>query len=426
MKKEEDKWINSFRDRMKGYSEPVSPDVWASLEKELQGPFRKRVHSYLWLGAAAAVLLAVISSFSLYFLQTPSARLVKETPVQLPVSQPSPSITSVMPESLPALISQARPTEKKKIGGETEEEYKSILQTITAETELSEKALPAEKEVEEKVRQQANTPNANTKHSSTYRKSDYGDIVSDNHKKHAGWSMGFSVGNLATSSQNSHGFGNLEGGARRNSDPYAVSNLFEGQDGVSPVNSAAREAYKQILLNHMNKEVKTEIKHKMPVTFGVSARMGVSSRFAVETGLNYTLLSSDLKSGDEAYYYQKEQKLHYLGIPIKGNWLFLQKKYLTLYVSAGAMMEVCVAGKLKTNYVTDRERKIEEYEDIRVKPLQWSVASAVGAQFNANRYMGIYVEPGIVYYFDDGSSVQTIRKDKPFNFNLQLGVRFTY
>lgn len=421
MKKEEDKWINSFRDRMKGYTEPVSPDVWASLEKELQGPFRKGRHSYRWLGAAAAVLLAVISSFSLYFLHTPSAGLVRETSVQLPVLEPSPSVTSVMPESLPALITQACLTGKKKVSGESREEYKNELQTIRVETELSEKTLPAEKKVEEKVRRQTNT-----KHSSAYEKSDYGNIVSDNHRKHAGWSVGISAGNLTTSSQNSHGFGNLEGGAWRNSDPYAVSDLFEGKDGASPVNSAAREAYKQILLNHMNKEVKTEIKHKMPVTFGVSARVGVSSRFAVETGLNYTLLSSDLKSGDEAYYYQKEQKLHYLGIPIKGSWLFLQKKYLTLYFSAGGMMEVCVAGKLKTNYVTDRERKIEESEDIRVKPLQWSVASAVGAQFNASRYIGIYVEPGIVYYFDDGSSVQTIRKDKPFNFNLQLGVRFTY
>ena len=36
-----------------------------------------------------------------------------------------------------------------------------------------------------------------------------------------------------------------------------------------------------------------------------------------------------------------------------------------------------------------------------------------------------YAEPGVVYYFDDGSNVNTIRKEHPFNFNIQLGVRFT-
>ena len=39
--------------------------------------------------------------------------------------------------------------------------------------------------------------------------------------------------------------------------------------------------------------------------------------------------------------------------------------------------------------------------------------------------LGIYAEPGVVYYFDDGSNVNTIRKEHPFNFNIQLGVRFT-
>ena len=30
------------------------------------------------------------------------------------------------------------------------------------------------------------------------------------------------------------------------------------------------------------------------------------------------------------------------------------------------------------------------------------------------------------YYFNDGSDIQTIRKENPFNFNIQAGVRLTY
>ena len=92
---------------------------------------------------------------------------------------------------------------------------------------------------------------------------------------------------------------------------------------------------------------------------------------------------------------------------------FLEKKYFTLYVSAGGMVEKCVYGKLAD-------------DKVNVKPLQFSVAGAVGAQFNATDHVGLYVEPGVSYFFDDGSKVQTIRKERPCNFNLQAGLRFTY
>ena len=110
---------------------------------------------------------------------------------------------------------------------------------------------------------------------------------------------------------------------------------------------------------------------------------------------------------------QIEQKLHYIGIPLRANWHFLDKKLVTLYVSGGGMVEKCVYGKLGSEKET-------------VKPLQFSVSGGVGAQINATKRLGIYVEPGVAYYFNDGSDIQTIRKENPFNFNIQAGVRLTY
>ena len=76
-------------------------------------------------------------------------------------------------------------------------------------------------------------------------------------------------------------------------------------------------------------------------------------------------------------------------------------------------MEKCVYGKVGTEKET-------------VKPLQFSVSGAVGAQLNATKQVGIYVEPGVAYFFDDGSDVQTIRKENLFQFHVQAGIRFTY
>lgn len=95
------------------------------------------------------------------------------------------------------------------------------------------------------------------------------------------------------------------------------------------------------------------------------------------------------------------------------NWNFLEKKYFTLYVTGGGMVEKCVYGKLGSEKET-------------VKPLQFSVSGGAGIQVNATKRVGVYFEPGVSYFFDDGSSIQTIRKENPFNFNMQAGIRLTY
>ena len=139
----------------------------------------------------------------------------------------------------------------------------------------------------------------------------------------------------------------------------------------------------------------------------------------------YTLLSSELKAGNESYYSQ-EQKLHYLGVPLKINWNFIQKKYFTVYLSAGGMMEGCVSSKLTTNYETKNEESFSQNSNLKNNHLQWSVSGAVGAQYNVNRYIGIFIEPGVIYYFDDDSEIATIRKEKPLNINFQVGLRFGF
>lgn len=91
----------------------------------------------------------------------------------------------------------------------------------------------------------------------------------------------------------------------------------------------------------------------------------------------------------------------------------MDTRHFTFYVSAGGAVEKCVYGKLGSEKQT-------------VKPVQWSVLGNVGAQYNLSSRWGLYVEPGVSYYFDDGSPVQTIRKERPCSFTLQAGLRICY
>lgn len=81
-------------------------------------------------------------------------------------------------------------------------------------------------------------------------------------------------------------------------------------------------------------------------------------------------------------------------------------------------------GNYGRGYVENNTMKYTNTQDISSKPLQMSVNAGVGIQFDFIDNVGIYAEPGLSYYFDDGSALQTIYKEKPLNFNLNVGVRF--
>ena len=103
---EKELWMNKLKEKLADYSEPVPASGWEQLEKELMPPVEKKIYPYRkWMMAAAAViLLAVVSSVSLYFLGTPAADEIRHiktpalasTPDALPgVQQPDVQGTSV-------------------------------------------------------------------------------------------------------------------------------------------------------------------------------------------------------------------------------------------------------------------------------------------------------------------------------------------
>lgn len=176
---------------------------------------------------------------------------------------------------------------------------------------------------------------------------------------------------------------------------------------------------------NQGKSVKTEYKHRLPVRVGLNVAYRLTDRLSVESGVSYTRLSSDMKDGTKDNYSSGSQKLDYIGVPLNVKYCAFAYRRLSLYASAGLLTEKCVSGKATHEYVISGEKKKRETEDVAAKPWQLSVNAALGAQFDVLRNVGVYVEPGVSYYFDDRSPLSTIYKEKPLNFNLNLGVRYT-
>lgn len=171
-------------------------------------------------------------------------------------------------------------------------------------------------------------------------------------------------------------------------------------------------------------ETKTEYEHHLPIRIGLSVAYALTDRLSISSGLTYTRLSSDIKDASRESKYIGEQRLHYVGIPVNVSYKVASFRWLGLYGTAGVLAEKCVSGTTDEGYLENNTMKYTNTHDISSKPLQMSVNAGVGIQFDFIDNVGIYAEPGLSYYFDDGSALQTIYKEKPLNFNLNVGVRF--
>lgn len=179
-------------------------------------------------------------------------------------------------------------------------------------------------------------------------------------------------------------------------------------------------------MNTINRDIetKTEYDHHLPIRIGLSVAYALTDRLSISSGLTYTRLSSDIKDASRESKYIGEQRLHYVGIPVNVSYKVASSRWISLYGTAGVLAEKCVSGTTDEGYVENNTMKYTNTHDISSKPLQMSVNAGVGIQFDFIDNVGIYAEPGLSYYFDDGSALQTIYKEKPLNFNLNVGVRF--
>ena len=420
---EKELWMNKLKEKLADYSEPTPASGWEQLEKELMPPVERKIYPYRkWMMAAAAViLLAVVSSVSLYFLGTPAADEMRHiqtpalasTPDVLPgVQQPDVQGTSVEPVLRPV----ARENRLAKVDRNISEHKMPVDEpavkdepalvveekdpgTVINEGEPTEETNAGQTQTQTKDKER---PTAGNRPRRPSGRDKYHIPTEKPSSRKGTWSMGLGVGNSGGASSE------VGSGAY----PYMSRvSMLSVSNGLMEIPNDQTLVFEDGVPYLRQAKQVVDIKHHQPISFGLSVRKALGKGFSLESGLTYTLLSSDAKLANDDH--QIEQKLHYIGIPLRANWNCLDKKLVTFYVSGGGMVEKCVYGKLGSEKET-------------VKPMQFSVSGAVGAQLNATKRVGIYVEPGVAYYFDDGSDIQTIRKENPFNFNIQAGIRLTY
>ena len=401
-------WKEQLRKRMESYEAPVPEAVWNNIEDRMtKRNTRKAVVVPLrrWATAAAVALLMAVGGTALWMALGKEDRMIPENQLATTTDktgsheQPDGTMHQVADGTgQPMLLASAVPHRNRPSVTNSETMDVADQRPMLMETgESGECNLPEEKENAEKSITGSGRRKTETKKKTgptlAVENEQWGSIGRTRKDR---WKMGVGVGNSFSSS------GNIGTDFRsvQNDNKYGAANIV-----ATAYSSAHPIPY----------DYEERSEHNMPLSVGLSASYSLSDRLSVTTGLVYSRLTSDFMSETIGHRTMRKQELHYVGIPLGVNCRIWQYGRLKTYVQAGTQCDFNVVAKSESE-----NRK----SSIKKDRVQWSLGGAAGVEYNFTKHIGLYVEPGVKYYIDNNSNVDNIFKEKPCQFNLQMGLKF--
>lgn len=468
-------WTSKLQDQLADYQESVSHDLWAGIEQSLAqnniesvssnpqtiasessestdlhvGSEAKKdarvlhdsskvqknariVYFKRWSAAAAAVALLGIGGSYVYLHQED----VEKGNLQL-ASLSSPAVSadlqSAASQSAPShavsadlqsaassvAVRQSAPSHVVSSDLQSAASQSKMGNTLVEESEneislLAENSDPAEPVSEDKATVSSTDYKALTRsadhHAAAYASQSY---HFEKNEEVSGWSMQLYAENLTPS------LGGVNSDASGGYNDFSYGTVAEPMPGVIPDPTAGGiygEEYLLASYKAIQRKQQGNAKHHAPVSVGLQVAFGIAPRLSLSTGMVYTRTSSDFYPYASSSSYNVHQVLHYVGIPVGLNYEFWQSGGFHAYLMAGAEADY--------NVKNDTEEEGVKKENAKRDRVQFSGKASLGAQYDITPKVGLYIEPGAKYYFDNGSHVENTFKDKKLNFNLQFGLRF--
>ena len=421
-------WTEQLRRKLEGHKMPPPEGLWEDFSKQMgfsSEPIRKPTAIRHWRWAAAAAVLALVGFFVFQndddSEQPQQANAVSQQPIyeqpvseqsvsEQPISEPSDSEHPVPQQSASHPILALVQTQTSSRHDEANQQ-ETTAEPISEETEsmLPEPAVPSSSENQQ-------TEPSQTQIDQSRQENRIQEMPDE-------WLTERS--SLASSRQWSIGV-NASGGLlaantfQRTDRLYSQHGTFTYNGDKSPTAPAGwaygkaengSDNYQGYYFVNNYSYTLTEYvsKHHLPIRFGLSVQYQLNNHLALHSGISYTYLYSEFSIP----LYQNlsyDQKLHYLGIPLGVTWQLWSTNRFHFYLSGGAMVEKCVRADVDGSSVSK-------------KPWQWSVAAAAGAEYTFIPQLGVYLEPSLGYYFDDGTSLEHYYKEHSLAPSIMFGLR---
>ena len=165
--------------------------------------------------------------------------------------------------------------------------------------------------------------------------------------------------------------------------------------------------------------------HDKPITFAVSFTKSLPGRWSLETGLQYSILNSQFSMGENGDSATTRQRIHYLGLPLRASYRWIDYRRLSAYSSVGLTMHIPVYGKVWGSYYNDRQCVFSDAGHFSPS-LQWQTGISIGMQYRFAPHTSLFAEPTFNWFIPSGSDTHTVWTEHPFMFTCPFGVRITW
>ena len=172
-------------------------------------------------------------------------------------------------------------------------------------------------------------------------------------------------------------------------------------------------------------QTSTNSAYGIPVSFGAGVRIGLSSKWSIGAGVNYSMLSRNFygtytKVGaggniENSTSSDIRNTQHYIGIPVNAYYDIVDSRNVNFYAYAGGTVEKCISDKysvLNTSII--HKEKVDGF--------QWSANVGIGVGFKLSKHLGLYIDPSLRYYFDNGQP-HSIRSAQPLMLGFEVGLK---
>lgn len=397
---EEDKYMNEFDRMVKSIldegREEVPAGVWEAVSEGLDKAAQGKTVVLWWRRAAAGVAVAAAVAIAVIFNSRPETDLVPaagdsgliavvepETVVEEDITLIPDAVAEVTRDRHPAVRSIIPQTASEAMDAEKMEQEGEEDVIIPQDAAPVEEVPSIDKAKEEKAEKEA---------PAEYFPEDWGEDTPKTRN------ISFSLSGLASTNQTQ---------SRNRIGPMKAPSITSApkETGIS--------------------ETSTNSTYGLPVSFGAGVKIGLSPRWSIGTGANYTLLARQFygkyikvdKNGsiEKATSSDIRNTQHFIGIPVNAYYDIIDQDRINLYAYAGGTVEKCVSDNYNVLGTTIRHTE-------KAKGVQLSANAGIGVEFMLGKHLGLYIDPSVRYYFDCDQP-KSIRTVQPLMFGFEMGLR---
>lgn len=411
----DDKWKKDFKDKLEGYKYPIRSGMWDDIDGSLpQHKRRSKRILWAWIGSAAAMLTAIIVLAGPYVVN-----YVRDI------------------NSSKTKTEKANAKQKGKLEGDKTKDVYNVEpenEETNEPTESTETidSIETGKPKDVNIKEERNVKKEK-KHRKKYTRTESRDVKTDfSHEQKANDDNDLQI----TDAQNIYSLNIRDDATSENVLPADTltelqnpeADEIKGADVEQPKVKKDYSSWsfalssKNMIYNGYHKQWgesqapnppadedyvvgwKKQFNH--PVNINLTVRKQLSNHWAIESGLSYTYLrSEETIINSRTSPTVTDIKIHSLGIPVSVEYMLYRSGGINIYSKYGIMLE-----------------KTKGYYN-HIKDWQVSTWLSGGISYRLGKNIGVFVEPGGTYYFNNNTSLPTLRNEAKLNFDVMLGLR---